>query len=128
LGNEQANEEDRSDIELEIEISDGALVRTKCSYETDTPKHFLDCSRHISFRIFLFCSSQTHHFTSRVCKRGNNQDSAEPIPSIMRRSRFVPIQGTNSLSVKTESNVAEDAKYSIVDVRSAFLHITFALT
>jgi hypothetical protein len=62
--NEQANGEDRSYVELETKISGKLSVWIEDAHETDSPEHFLDRSRHVPFRIFLLCRSQTNHFTS----------------------------------------------------------------
>lgn len=106
-GDEKADEKDRSNVELETRISYGFLTETRISHQPNTPKHFLDRSRHISFWIFLLCCSQSNDLTSRVCKGGNDQDAAKSIPSMILRSRYIPVVGTDGLPVKTKSRVAK---------------------
>ena len=62
----------------------------------------------------MLSCSQSNHLTSGICKCSDYDYTAEPIPSIVCSSRVIPIEGADSLSVKSKTYIAQQAKYACV--------------
>lgn len=81
----------------------------KETYDPDTPEYFCDGFGHVSPWHLLLRGRQSHHLATRICERGDNQNTTKSPPAIIDSSRHIPILYTLCPPIEAKSQINEKA-------------------